>query len=106
MPFNGYSKKPSHFSRILRRAWEYGEHILILTPLVPVGGVGRGLRNSNEGLMTEMHVWVYNVNCSFYPILKWCIRLGRILFVYHRSPRAHVARLSGRLRLIRSVLRA
>ena len=32
---NGYSKKPPHFSRLLRRAWGYGVPILILTPNPP-----------------------------------------------------------------------
>ena len=34
-PFNGYSEKPPHFSRLLRQAWGYGGHILDLTPWVP-----------------------------------------------------------------------
>ena len=39
-PFYGFSEKPSHFSRILRRSVEYGGPILVLDPLVPDGGGG------------------------------------------------------------------
>ena len=35
--FYSYSKKPSHFSRLLRRAWGYGIPILILNPRIPKG---------------------------------------------------------------------
>ena len=54
----------------------------------------------------------------FLSDLKWCIHLGRSLFFIFQllgechcwwtseSPRAHVAKFYGRLRLIRSVLRA
>ena len=36
-PFYGYSEKPPHVSRLLRHAWEYGRHILELTPGSPRG---------------------------------------------------------------------
>ena len=36
-PFNGYSEKPPHFSRLLRRAWGYEGYILILNPEVSTG---------------------------------------------------------------------
>ena len=40
-PLYGYSKKPPHFSPILRRSLEYGGPILVLDPRVPdVGGGG------------------------------------------------------------------
>ena len=31
----GFSEKPPHFSRLLRRAWEYGGPILVLHPRAP-----------------------------------------------------------------------
>ena len=34
-PFYGHSDKPPHFSRILRRAWGYGEPIVVVYPRVP-----------------------------------------------------------------------
>ena len=34
-PFYGYSEKPTHFSRILRRAWRYGGPIVVLHLRVP-----------------------------------------------------------------------
>ena len=36
-PFYVYSEKPQNFSRLLRRAWGYGGHILVLNPRVHTG---------------------------------------------------------------------
>ena len=38
-PFYGYSDKPPHFNRLLRRALGYGGPILILNPRGPQGDI-------------------------------------------------------------------
>ena len=73
------------------------------------------LRITDEGLVPEMRIWFILLIKSD---LKWCIHLSRSLFFVcqllgechcwwtRESPMAHVAKFYGRLRLIRSVLRA
>ena len=73
------------------------------------------LRIIDEGSVPEMRIWSISLIKSD---LKWCIHLSRSLFFKFQllgechcwwtkeSPRAHVAKFYGRLRLIRSVLRA
>ena len=73
------------------------------------------LRITDEGSVPEMRIWSILLIKS---VQKWCMHLSRSLFFIfqllgecHRwwtskSPRAHVAKFYGRLRLIRSVLRA
>ena len=38
-PFYGYSEKPPYFSRLFRRAWGQGGHILLLQPRFPRGSL-------------------------------------------------------------------
>ena len=45
-PFNGYSEKPPHFSRLLRHAWRYEGHILDLNPGSPRGMLDKHLSKS------------------------------------------------------------
>ena len=73
------------------------------------------LRITDEGSVPEMRIWSILLIQSD---LKWCIHLSRSLFLCFKllsechcwwtreSPRAHVAKFCGRLRLIRSVLGA
>ena len=72
-------------------------------------------RITDEGSLPEMRIWSILLIKSE---LKWCIHLSSSLFLIFQllgechcwwtseSPRAHVAKFYGRLRLIRSVLRA
>ena len=66
---------------------------------------------TDEGSIPEMRIWSILLIKSD---LKWCIHLGRSLFIFQllgechcwwtkESPRAHVAKFYGRLRLICSV---
>ena len=74
------------------------------------------LRITDECSVPEMRIWSISLIKSD---LKWCIHLRRSLFYNFNyllgechcwwtkeSPRAHVAKFYGRLRLIRSILRA
>ena len=72
------------------------------------------LRITDEGSVPEMRIWSISNLIRF----KWCIHLSRSLFFEFQllgechcwwtkeSPRAHVAKFYGLLRLICSVLRA
>ena len=70
------------------------------------------LKITDEGLVPEMRIWSILLIKSD---IKWCIHLSRSFFLYFNyfgechcwwtweSPRAHVAKFYGRLRLSRSV---
>ena len=72
-------------------------------------------RITDEGSLPEMRIWSILLIKSE---LKWCIHLSKVSFLIFQllgechcwwtseSPRAHVAKFYGGLRLIRSVLRA
>ena len=45
--FYGYSEKPPHFSRLLRRAWGYGGPIIVLNPQGPRGERKKRITNTN-----------------------------------------------------------
>ena len=68
-------------------------------------------RITNEGLLPEIRIWSILLIISD---LKWCLHLCSSLFIFQllgechcwwtsESPRAHVAKLYGRLQLICSV---
>ena len=68
-------------------------------------------RITDEGLLPEMRIWSILLIISD---LKWCLHLSRSLLIFQllgechcwwtsESPRAHVGKFYGRLRLIRSV---
>ena len=57
-PFYGYSEKPPHFNRLLRRALGYGGPILILNPRVPRGHL-------RKYSIEKTHTWYFDKLKSF-----------------------------------------
>ena len=60
---DGYSEQPSHFSSLLRRAWGYGGHILVLNPNGLHGGQTK-YKNKSEcfiiiSLNQNVHYYYY-----------------------------------------------
>ena len=74
-PFYGYSEKPPHFSRILRRAWGYGGPIVVVHP----GSPGRNCKQCvNESWSKDHHrrywIWycfVLSVSFALFCVLAW-----------------------------------
>ena len=105
--FLGYSEKPSHFRRLLRRTWGYGGSISHFKPRVPTGVLHFKIKFWNHLFMNqkrifkilyyvlhvrnwfefkniELHSDIWSILLVFYYIKYFCDICSEMCFYFHK----------------------
>ena len=81
-PFNGYSEKPTHFSRLLRLAWGYRGPLLVVNPRFPTGW---SKRSHLLPLFKCMHFYAIQQTCIISNVCIIRKTKNQGVFVKHYS---------------------